>query len=118
MVSDCRWLIYSIYIYIIYTHKNERKNLNKNPTNYKKEGYRDGIKGRRQDNDGNNCNTLLTLGAHAQRGLLYLLCVSVCMCVCVCLPPLILALQTPNRLMSDTNGSSTTSARKLMWRFR
>jgi len=27
----------------------------------------------------------LTLGAHAQRGLLYLVCVSVCVCVCVCL---------------------------------
>ena len=27
---------------------------------------------------------LLTLGAHAQRGLLYLVCVSVCVCVCVC----------------------------------
>ena len=27
---------------------------------------------------------VLTLGAHAQRGLRYLLCVSVCLCVCVC----------------------------------
>ena len=36
----------------------------------------------------------------------------------VCLSPLILALQAPNRLMSNTNGSSATSARKLMWRFR
>ena len=27
---------------------------------------------------------LLTLGAHAQRGLRYLVCVSVCVCVCVC----------------------------------
>jgi len=26
----------------------------------------------------------LTLGAHAQRGLLYLVCVSVCVSVCVC----------------------------------
>jgi len=25
----------------------------------------------------------LTLGAHAQRGLLYLVCVSVCVCVCL-----------------------------------
>ena len=40
------------------------------------------------------------------------------MCVCVCLSPLILALQAPNRLMNDTNDSSTTSARKIMWRFR
>ena len=39
---------------------------------------------------------------------------SVCVCVCVCLSPLILALQVPNRLMSDTNDSSTTSARKTM----
>ena len=69
-----------------------------------------------------NRNGLLTLGAHAQRGLLYLVCVSVCLsvcvCVCVCLSPLILALQAPNRLMSDTNGSSATSARKIMWCFR
>ena len=28
---------------------------------------------------------LLTLGAHAQRGLRYLVCPSVCVCVCVCL---------------------------------
>ena len=27
----------------------------------------------------------LTLGTHVQRGLLYLVCVSVCVCVCVCL---------------------------------
>ena len=45
-------------------------------------------------------------------------CLSVCVCVCVCLSPLILALQAPNRLKSDTNGSSATSARKIMWRFR
>ena len=44
------------------------------------------------------------------------LCVSVCVSVCV--SPLILALQAPNRLMSDNNGSSATSARKIMWRFR
>ena len=42
----------------------------------------------------------------------------VCLSACVCLSPLILALQAPNRLMSDTNGSSATSARKIMWRFR
>ena len=38
---------------------------------------------------------LLTLGVHAQRGFLYLVCVSLCVCVCVsvCLSPLILALQ-------------------------
>ena len=55
---------------------------------------------------------LLTLGAHAQRELLYLVCVSVCVCVCVCvcLSPLILALQGPSRLISDTNGSSATRA--------
>ena len=29
--------------------------------------------------------SLLTLGAHAQRGLRYLVCPSVCVCVCVCL---------------------------------
>ena len=56
---------------------------------------------------------LLTLGAHVQRGLLYLVCVS----VCVCLSPLILSLQGPSRLISDTNGSSATRARKVMWRF-
>ena len=31
--------------------------------------------------------------------------------------PLILALQGPSRLISDTNGSSATRARKFMWRF-
>jgi len=60
---------------------------------------------------------LLTLGAHAQRGLLYLVCVSVCVCLSVCLSPLILALQGPSRLISDTNDSSTTMAWKVMWRF-
>ena len=55
---------------------------------------------------------LLTLGAHAQRGLLHLVCVSVC--VCVCLSPLILALEGPSRLISDTNGSSATWAQKVM----
>ena len=34
---------------------------------------------------------LLTLGAHAQRGLLYLVCLSVCVCVCVCVSMTILA---------------------------
>ena len=43
-------------------------------------------------------------------------CLSVCVCVCVCLSPLVLSLQAPNRLMSNTNGSSATSARKIMWR--
>ena len=37
----------------------------------------------------------------------------VCVRVCVCLSPLILALQGPNRLISDTNGSSATRARKV-----
>ena len=45
---------------------------------------------------------------------------SVCLsaCLCVCLSPLILTLQAPNQLMSDTNGSNATGTRKLMWRFR
>ena len=50
-------------------------------------------------------------------GYLLGLCVSVCVCVCVCLSPLILALQGPSRLISNTNGSSTTRARIVMWRF-
>ena len=45
---------------------------------------------------------LLTLGAHAQRGLLYL--------VCVCVSVSILALQATTQLMSDTNSCSATSA--------
>ena len=45
------------------------------------------------------------------------LCVCVSVCLCVCLSPLILALQGSSRLISDTNGSSTTKARKVMWRF-
>ena len=40
-----------------------------------------------------------------------------CVCVCFCLSPLILALQGPSRLISNTNGSGATRARKLMWRF-
>jgi len=46
-------------------------------------------------------------------------CVSVCVsvCVCVCLSPLILVLQGPSRLISDTNGSSATRTQKIMWRF-
>ena len=45
---------------------------------------------------------------------------SVCLSVCLCvrLSPLIFALQAPNRLMSATNGSSATSAQKIMWQFR
>ena len=43
---------------------------------------------------------LLTLGTHAQRGLLYLVCVSVCVCVCV---SVCLHLFSPNR---DQAGSS------------
>ena len=38
-------------------------------------------------------------------------------CLCVSLSPLILALQGPSRLISDTNGSSATRARKVMWQF-
>jgi len=45
------------------------------------------------------------------------LCVCVCVCVSVCLSPLILFLQGPSRLISDTNGSSAARARKIMWRF-
>jgi len=53
---------------------------------------------------------LLTLGMHAQRGLLYTW--FVCLCV---LSLLILALQGPSRLISDTNGPSATRAQKVMW---
>ena len=69
-----------------------------------------------------------TLGAHAQRGLQYLVCVSVCVSVClsvvtgitprfntllylVCVSVSILVLQATTQLMSDTNSCSTTSAR-------
>ena len=50
---------------------------------------------------------LLTLGAHAQRRLQYLVCVSTT----------IIALQAMRRLMSDTNSFNATRARKMMWRF-
>ena len=43
-------------------------------------------------------------GAHAQRGLQYLVCVS------VCLSATILGLQATGRLMSDTNSFSATRA--------
>ena len=48
----------------------------------------------------------LTLGAHAQRGLQYLVCVSVC--VCVCLRLLSDYTQATGRLMRDTNNFSAT----------
>ena len=41
--------------------------------------------------------------------------VVLCVCVSVCLSLLILALQAPNWVMNDTNGSSATSAKKIMW---
>ena len=54
--------------------------------------------------------SLLTLGAHAQRGLLVVVpcvCVCVCVCVSVCLSvTTILALQATRRPKSDTNGLS------------
>ena len=56
----------------------------------------------------------LTLGAHAQRGLRYLVCPSAC--VCVCLSTLTLDLQATRRFTSDTNRISATRARKIMWR--
>ena len=48
----------------------------------------------------NSCCGLLTLGAHAQRGLLYLVCVSGCVCVC---PSVCVHLFSPYR---DQAGSS------------
>ena len=48
----------------------------------------------------------LTLGAHAQRGLQYLVCVS----VSVCLLPRFLPLRATRRPKSDTNGFSATLA--------
>ena len=52
---------------------------------------------------------LLTLGAHAQRGLQYLVCPSVCVCVCVCvslsLSLTILALEATKRYRSYTKAS-------------
>ena len=45
------------------------------------------------------------------------LCVCESVSLCVCVSPLILALQGPSRLISDTNGSSATRARKVTWRF-
>ena len=49
---------------------------------------------------------LLTVGAHAHRGLRYLVGVSVCQST------LILALQATRRLMCDTKSFSTTTAQK------
>ena len=54
------------------------------------------------------CMLLLTLGVHAQRGLQYLVCVS----VCVCVSTTILGLQATGWLMSDTNSFGATRARK------
>ena len=44
--------------------------------------------------------------------------VILCVCLSVRLSRLILALQASDWLMSNTNGSSATSAQKLMWQFR
>ena len=51
--------------------------------------------------------SLLILGMHAQRGLQYLVCVSVCLSVCLFR---LVGLQATGRLMSDTNSFSATRA--------
>ena len=53
--------------------------------------------------------SLLTLGAHAQRGLQYLVCVS----VCVCVRRTILAPRAITRQTRDTSDFSVTCAAKL-----
>ena len=55
---------------------------------------------------------LLTLGAHAQRGLYYFVCHSVRPSVCpsVCLLPRFLPLRATRRAKNDTNGLSATLA--------
>ena len=52
---------------------------------------------------------LLTLGAHAHRGLRYLVCPSVCLSVWL------LELQTTKRHVNGTLVFSATTARKIMW---
>ena len=47
----------------------------------------------------------------------WFVCLCLSVCLSVCLSPLILDLQGPSWLISDTNGSSATGARKVMWRF-
>ena len=56
----------------------------------------------------NWCKCLLTLGAHAQRGLRYLVYPSVCVCVCLSLA--IFALEAMKRYRSDTKSISASSA--------
>ena len=66
---------------------------------------------------------MTTLGAHAQRGLQYLVCVSVCVCVCVsvclsvCLSVMsvitILLLRATQRLKKGTDGFSSISGKHL-----
>ena len=56
-------------------------------------------------------HTYLTLGAHAQRGVVCLVCLSVCVSM------LILALQATRRPISDTSGVRTTGAWKIKGRF-
>ena len=41
----------------------------------------------------------------------------VCVCVCVFVSTLISELQETKQMVSDTNGFSVTSARKIKWRF-
>ena len=56
--------------------------------------------------------------ACAARVTVVVLCVCLSTCLSVRLYRLILALQASDWLMSNTNGSSATSAQKLMWQFR
>ena len=50
----------------------------------------------------NFCYSFLTLGAHAQRGLQYLVCHSVCLSVCLSVRYAILAVRATKSITKDT----------------
>ena len=60
---------------------------------------------------------LLTLGAHAQRGLQYLVCHSVCLSVCLSVRHAILAVRATKNITKDTIVLSVRFAAILKWRF-
>ena len=81
-----------------------------------------GNRGKKQPSVGLSrmCTTfsaLLTLGAHAQRGLQYLVCHSVCLSVCLSVRHAILAVRATKSITKDTIVLSVRFAAILKWRF-
>ena len=62
-------------------------------------------------------SVLLTLGAHAQRGLQYLVCHSVCLSVCLSVRHAILAVRATKSITKDAIVLCVRFAAILKWRF-